>query len=246
MLECAACGFRCQKPSNLTKHLATLKHKTKAAAKDAHNCAVCGKAYKSQSGLWKHSKQCGTFVAKVLEDNKELRAILLEQKDILLSHIEIQQKQIAQLKLAPQFNLNVFLNEQCKDAVNWDEFISTLALSTEESLTASVAKSICDGIKLLGTHRRPIHCVDAKSKLCIKSENVWEHDADKVKDALQRSNRVIQRRFLDTLREWEAAHPDWTENDVEAARYASMVTFSTSELDQEKCAREIARSVFLK
>ena len=75
MLQCVACGFSCQKQSNLAKHLATLKHKTRGVCRA---CSVCGKAYKTQSGLWKHSKHCATFVAKVLDDNKELRAILLE------------------------------------------------------------------------------------------------------------------------------------------------------------------------
>ena len=109
-------------------------------------------------------------ILKVLEENKELRKILCSQ-----------QKQIGELipKVGGnynvgsynnnQFNLNVFLNEQCKDAINWDEFIKSIQLGVSDldkimdsNITTGITQVLCKSIDELGVYKRPVHCLDSK------------------------------------------------------------------------------------
>lgn len=246
MFTCERCNYTTTKKSNYDKHLLTRKHVS------AYNCETCEKTYKTKSGLWKH--QC------LVDVNKDLCTLLLKQQqentrnqEELLKHIRDQQKQINELipKITPKINLNVFLNDECKDALNWVEFIDMLEIKLFEfelspTISDHIIKTICNGIKGLGMYRRPIHCTDLKrKKLCIKNENSWEHDSDKINDTLRKTNSMIQQKYVGVLKQWEVEHPSWYLNEHETDSYTKLASQIMSTIDNDKCALAITKNVSL-
>jgi len=188
----------------------------------------------------------------------ELITQLKEQQE----QIKEQQKQMAELipKVGnttnnnnQSFNLQFFLNEQCKDAINWQDFMSTLevgapefAAMTDSTLTEGVAKVICNGIQDLGIYKRPIHCIDAKrKKMCIKDEDTWNHDESEVQGTLHKANLSVKGQYNRVLKAWEMAHPNWSDNEEETEIYMRLVSKVVGALDEKKCTTEIAKNAVI-
>lgn len=159
-----------------------------------------------------------------LKTKKHLRMPELNE---LKKLIEEQQKQICKLQEMPtiqvtqKFNLNIFLQENCTNAMNWDEFMHTLQMNPE-----GLTPSICDGITELGVYKRPIHCIDLKrKKMCIKNENIWEHDDIKVQTKLSETTAKI-------IKEWERSHPTWFNNEAEIDVYTRLLTTDLTDISK--------------
>jgi hypothetical protein len=227
--ECKSCHYVTSKKGNYEKHLLTRKHKSSNMEKTIvyFHCKICSKEYKTQSGMWKHEKTCTirpVTIQKVLTSNSKLTDIVLKQqeenqkereesqkeKEILMNQIKLQQDQLNELipRIGNVINIQVFLNETCKDAVNWNDFIKSLPQST------NITKTICDGIEELGLHKRPVHCFEEK-QLCIKHENVWEHDMNKINATMVQTNDTMKH-------QWEKDHPEWYNNAKETEEYTHL------------------------
>jgi hypothetical protein len=220
--ECKSCDYVTNKKGNYDKHLLTRKHKSSNMEKTivCFHCKICSKEYKTQSGMWKHEKTCKVTpvtIQKLLTSNSTLTEIVLKQqeesqkeKEILMNQIRQQQKQLNELipRIGNVINIQVFLNETCKDAVNWNDFIKTLPHST------NISKTICDGIEELGMYKRPVHCFEEK-QLCIKHENVWEHDMTKINATMDQTNHAMKH-------QWEQDHPQWYTNAKETEEYTKL------------------------
>ena len=213
---------------------------------------------------------------QVLDDNKELRDLLfLQQQQMteqqqqsdrkqeeLMEQMKKQQQQMAELiprvgnttnHNNQRFNLQFFLNEQCKDAINWQDFMNTLevgapefAAMTDSTLTEGVAKVICNGIQDLGIYKRPIHCIDAKrKKMCIKDEDNWNHDEKKVNGTLHQANMEMREKYNQIMMQWEKAHPNWSDDDAETDTYMRLLSKVVGALDEKKCTTEIAKNTVI-
>tara|TARA_Y100000816_G_C26077596_1_gene567453 strand:+ start:817 stop:1692 length:876 start_codon:yes stop_codon:yes gene_type:complete len=265
---CSLCDYKCFYKRDYDKHISTRKHqnavflngKSPKVPSSEFRCEICNKIYKNRNGLWYHKKKCNNenethikqdgpsitheTIMKVLEENKELRKILCDQ-----------QKQIGELipKVGNnnnnQFNLNVFLNEQCKDALDWDEFIGSIEVGLNQlhtvmngSITNGVAQVICQGIDELGVYKRPIHCVDPKrKKICIKTQGEWEHDKEKNNKLLETTGRKLQQKHVLLIQKWQEEHPNWTTSEEETELYINLVSKMMGEVDDSKCINEISK-----
>ena len=236
--ECKTCTFITNRKCNYDKHMLSRRHKNfqmEINGSDKLTCTICGKKYKTLSGIWKHDKVCKVTtpvtmqkvltVAKTLSDivvkhqeehQKEREEYQKEKEEHqktqekLIDQIREQQKQLNELipRIGNVINIQVFLNETCKDAVNWNDFIKSLPQST------NITKTICDGIEELGMYKRPVHCFEEK-QLCIKHENVWEHDRDKINAAMVQTNHAMKQ-------QWERDHPEWYTNAKETEEYTKL------------------------
>ena len=275
--HCESCDYTCSKKSLWEKHCSTRKHQilinpNKILTEDipTFECA-CGKTYKHNSSLSAHKKKCGLsgvssvdsepaitaeMFMKVLDDNKELRNLLCMQQE----QIKEQQKQMAELlpKIGSgnttnnnqRFNLQFFLNETCREAINWDDFVKSIEVGAKEfedmtstSMTEGVAKVICHGIQDLGLYKRPIHCVDVKRrKMCIKEEDAWNHDEQEVDGMLHKATVSTKGKYNQILCQWEKDHPDWQQDEDETETYLHLLGKIVESTDEKKCAIEIARN----
>ena len=221
---CEKCDFKCSKLSNYKIHLSTRKHKmmthddTNDDAKNAKTfICPCGKKYKHRQGLYVHRKKC-TFVEIEEEENEEKEeATIVDSsameiiKCIMKENKEVMMEMCQQFpKMQPHhttnttnnttnnnqiFNINMFLNEQCKDALNMSEFIESIQLTmddvlkiTEQGQTKGMSNILIDKLSSLDLFKRPMHCSDAQKEIIyVKDEDRWEtedKDRPKIKQAL--------------------------------------------------------------
>ena len=202
---CENCDFKTVRKNNFETHLLTAKHKLKMSSKDSSNaleCNNCSKIYQTSSGLRKHKQKCGvnTVVVKPDDDeptSKELIMILIKENAELKSMMMDVIKNGTNNTITNShnnnnnktFNLQFFLNETCKDAMNLTDFINSIVLRVsdldnigEVGLAKGVANRLVSEMNLLGENKRPIHCTDLKREVMyVKDENKWQKDVNKQK-----------------------------------------------------------------
>ena len=264
LYTCTLCDYNTCKLSNFNKHLLTLKHKRitmdnkssqKVAKSSQHDNMVlrceCGKTYKYKSGLCKHKKLCNYNLteSKTYEtwsDDTDKDALIQE----LFKKMDEKDKQISELipKIGNttnnnnQFNLNVFLNEDCKDAINWNEFINSIQLELnaleclkESNITIGITNAICNKMNELGVYKRPIHCVDQKRrKLCIKNDADWEKNENKVDELISGSDKQLQHKYIALMCDLEKMNPDWTKSEEGMEEYMELNKKIYENVDNEK------------
>ena len=206
-------------------------------------CKKCKKTYTNQGNVNRHETKCETgIIDRLLSDNKELRNLIVEQTNtnsktietILLQNNENITKIMLQNKETiiecckpinnntvihqtnnQKFNIQIFLNEQCKDAINFSDFINNIQISYEDlennaqlGFVGGISKIFLDNLKQLDVTERPIHCTDVKREtIYIKDENTWTKQPDDKK--LQKAIQTVSYRSMGKLAEWKQENPDY-------------------------------------
>jgi hypothetical protein len=251
---CEKCDFICSKKSDYKKHLLTRKHNNddkKSQKNSEKNVCFCGKNFKYRQGLFVHRKTCIDYDKKdsiddvVIEtkikekvdsaNDKELKDLvkdLIKQNGELMNTINSIIPKIGNTtnnNTTNNFNLNVFLNEQCKDALNISDFIDSLKITLDDLLfskTNGISRGITDvmikGLKELDIHKRPIHCTDIKRDIMyIKNEDKWQKDDNH--DMMKNTIVKIADKERTALQQWAVDNPDWTETERKQIEYLTMV-----------------------
>jgi hypothetical protein len=123
----------------------------------------------------------------------------------------------------------VFLNEQCKDALNISDFIDSLKITLEDLLFSKsngISRGITDvmikGLKELDIHKRPIHCTDIKRDIMyIKDEDKWQKDENH--DMMKNTIVKIADMERTALQQWAIDNPDWIETERKQLEYLTMM-----------------------
>jgi len=241
---CEICDFKCCKLSNWNSHLLTRKHesrtnRTKKAAETAEPteqkfaCERCNKEYKARNSLWYHQQKCKpgneSMIQRLLNENQELRNFIIEQSkintDLINKALESNKTTVINQTNTQnnnqKFNINMFLNEECKDAINFSDFIKSIEVSREDlennaqlGFVNGVSKILIESLKQLDRTERPIHCTDIKREtMYIKDEDKWnkEEDSSKLNKAIQE----VTRKSMGTLMNWKEENPDYKDRDSE-------------------------------
>ena len=129
-----------------------------------------------------------------------------------------------------RFNINLFLNEQCKNAINLDDFIKSIKVDLEQldytknnGLANGLTHIIMENIKNLNIYDRPLHCTDIKREtLYIKTYNNWTKDVDNanIKNAI---NKISTKQF-GALNTWIQENPDYATDDAKQYYYAKTLS----------------------
>jgi hypothetical protein len=240
-------------------------------------CDKCNKTYKSRVGLWSHKKKCLNEKEENIEINEEPD---LNDKNLILTLIhqnnELQKQMLEVIKNGTNntnntnntinnncnnktFNLQVFLNETCKDAMNIMDFVDSIKiqLSDIESIgelgyVNGMSKLIIKHLNALDENMRPVHCSDPKrDSLYVKDQNVWEKedpDNKKIKKAI----KYISHKNICALPEWKAKYPDCIYSDsLKSDQYNHIVVEAmggSGDNDVEKAdkiVKKIAKSVLI-
>tara|TARA_Y100000389_G_scaffold202042_1_gene246326 strand:+ start:860 stop:1717 length:858 start_codon:yes stop_codon:yes gene_type:complete len=275
--ECLKCDYRCSNKFLYEQHLSTQKHNrqhlaTPGNAKYAlYICEACGKSYKQRSGLWRHKKRCNSEVTTITKENSDLKALMLQMLTGLNKDEVIKDQMIDQLKeqnkiiqdMIPRlgnnnnnkFNINVFLNEDCRDAINMSEFIASLHIQLEDlhftktnGLIEGVSSILVNGLKQLDTYKRPIHCTDMKREtLYIKDNDEW--DRENGKEILKSAIIDVAQKQRAAISDWERANPNWAASESGKEEYIQLVRSVMKEVnhtpDENKIIKSIAKETVI-
>jgi hypothetical protein len=233
--HCKICDFGCSKIGDWNRHKTTLKHKKEEERyKMIQNDTIktsnyihryvcdCGKEYKHHSGLWRHKKVCG------FEETGNITNETIFDKDLIMMLVKQNTELLEVLKNGTNntvnsnnhsnnktFNLQVFLNETCKDAMNIMDFVNSiqLQLSDLESVgklgfIEGISNIITTNLKALDITQRPVHCTDNKREtIYVKDENKWEKEDDQ-KVKLRKAIKRVATKNLCLIHKFKEAHPD--------------------------------------
>lgn len=247
---CISCDFKCSKKGDYNRHILTLKHKSQQMATDFTSKNItceCGRNYKDRSGLWKHKKTCKMgkddflnnekMIIELLKQNSELQKSLIElSKDKSVIHNNTNNSH------NKTFNLNFFLNETCKNALNITEFVSSIKPTLEEleytgrqGYVAGISNIILKKLNSLEEYIRPIHCCDLKREvLYIKDNNHWTKETEE-KPILTKAIKTIANENIKNIQEWRGLNPECTESDSQKNNlYLKIVSNSMSGLDKDE------------
>jgi Icc-related predicted phosphoesterase len=232
---CKLCDYNTSKKCDYKKHIETIKHKMREmvvnGSKKSPKVATpftceCGNVYKYDSGYYRHKTKC-FYILKEKKDNdncsdKELIMLLIkenkETRDALVEMSnKIQQPNIINNNNSHNktFNLNFFLNEQCKNALNISEFVSSIKLDIIDlentgklGYVEGITRIIVNNLKSLDIFERPIHCSDVKREiLYIKDEDKWEKESEE-KEKLTKVIKVIANENIKQITEWKKNNPE--------------------------------------
>ena len=238
---CEKCDYKCSKLYNWNKHINTAKHNQEIFGNDfvaesgkkvakKYSCQKCEKYFHTNAGLWKHNNKClggeqqnnnnnneisQETILSILKQNSELQHMLIEQNKTI---IELSKNNSITYNNNNSnnktFNLQLFLNETCKDAMNIMDFVDSIKLQLSDlervgelGYVEGISNIIVKNLKELDITQRPVHCTDKKrDTLYIKDENKWEKDEEKKK--MHKVIKKVADKNARLLPKFKEAHPD--------------------------------------
>jgi len=153
------------------------------------------------------------------------------------------------------FNINMFLNEECKDAMNMTDFVKTIELDTNDmedvgkrGFVKGISKIFIDNLEKTEVTKRPIHCSDSKREvLYIKDDNKWEREGIHSKKLLDAIHTVEHKNVI-MVNEWAKTHPQCENSETQANQIYMTLAKHATDGDEEnvaKVAKQIAKSVII-
>lgn len=191
-------------------------------------------------------------VLELIKQNKELQQQLFEQNNKMFE-IAKEGKYITN-NTTNNFNLNVFLNDKCKDAMTLMDFVETLQVNVKHleytsqvGYVEGVSHIFIDGMKDIDVHYRPLHCSDFRREiLYIKNINGWEKE-DENRSHITKAIKMINNKSLKQIIEWQKMYPDYNDPESKANdRYMKMlynVMSGSTEEEQEANFNKVIRNV---
>jgi len=271
---CKECDFSCCKKSNWKSHKTTLKHKilTNTDAENAENAdsvnifiCNCGKQYKHRQSLFNHKKKCSYIEETIKLNEKDLIMTLLQQNNQLQNKIMelCKDKSITNITNTNSnnktFNLNVFLNETCKNAMNMTAFIDSLQLQLsdlenvgEVGYIEGISNIIVKNLNAMDVTLRPVHCTDKKREtMYIKDEDKWERE-DENKTKMHKAVRRVANKNINLIKTFQDIHPDWRKSTSKVSDQFNKIVIESmgghGDNDyekEEKIIKKVAKEVYI-
>jgi len=227
------------------KHQKMAEGSIQEEKKSQNYTCICGKICKTHGGIWKHKKNCDInnnkynnednnqqlnnqitpeLIMSVLQQNKELQQMLIDQNKTIIelsknnSSTTISNSNINSHNKS--FNLNFFLNETCKDAMNIMDFVDSLKLQLSDlenvgnlGYVDGISKIIVQNLKLLDETKRPVHCTDSKREIMyVKDENKWEKE-DENKQKMRKVIKHVTHKNSKLLKDFKEKYPGCEKSD---------------------------------
>ena len=229
-------------------------------------CDECGKIYKHRQSLHVHKRKCKPVENDIVvkNDNVDYKSLfykamdeMKEQRHEFISQLHVQQEEMKKqqdmmgqmidkvgttnnITNNNQFNINMFLNETCKNAMNLSDFIERIEISHDDlennaqlGFVNGMTKILMDNLRQLTLHERPIHCTDVKREtLYVKDEDVWDkaHSNEKLENAIQE----VSRKSLKSLIDWKKTNPDYEDLDSDFSKKSIHMQQNSSGICQKK------------
>ena len=239
--ECKICDYNTSRKSQYDRHLTTAKHQNRTnrtdkvpKSSDIFECE-CGKIYKARNSLWYHKQRCqpnniqitntnesivptvndSNLIVELLKQNKELHEMVI---DLAKNSGNTTNNNITNntTNNNNRFNLNVFLNETCKDAMNLNDFIQSIELNVNDFINTGEVGYV-KGISNIMVERildmdplvRPIHCTDLKREtVYVKDSDKWSKE-DENKTHLRKAVRIVADKNQAQVHPWIEQNPNY-------------------------------------
>lgn len=226
----------------------------------------CGKVYKHDTGYYRHRKLCNfknkpsnhpeittELIIELIKDNKEMKQIIFEQNSTInnlvkngITNTNNYQNHSNNNSNNKTFNLQFFLNDTCKNAMNIMDFVESIKLQLkdlekfgEHGYVEGISSIITNYLKAMDESLRPVHCADKKREVVyIKDEDKWEKD-DENKTKLRKVIKKVANKNIKLLPLFKEEHPDY--NDAESKysdQYSKIVIESMGGIDGNEIEKE--------
>ena len=258
---CDLCNYGTSKKSSMNKHLSTTKHikttcnngKVVKSCSTGYSCNICEKPFNDRAGLWRHTKKCRPaidasnnfvidkeLVMLLIKENSELKNMMMEE------HKSTQQMMLEVIKTGTHnttnnntntnshnktFNLQFFLNETCKNAMNIMDFVDSLKLQLvdlermgEIGFVNGMSNIIIKNLQSMDVTERPVHCTDQKREVIyVKDADKWDKE-DESKPKLRKAIKHIAHKNAKLIGEFKVKHPDYCKSAAKiSTQYNTMV-----------------------
>jgi hypothetical protein len=227
---CENCEYITNNKKDYRKHILTAKHKnetneTTLSQKSPNLECKCGIIFNSRTTLWRHKRLCHLEKEQKEKNDKDLILMLIKENSELKNMVLNVCQKIQPLNNTinsnnvnsnnKTFNLNVFLNEHCKDAMNITDFVDSLKLQLSDlenvgklGFVNGISNIIVKNLNSLEETKRPIHCTDTKREvLYVKDEDKWEKENEK-NNKIRKAIKRIADKNARLLPNFKEAHPD--------------------------------------
>ena len=271
---CKNCNYLTSRKSQYERHISTGKHK-RLQNNDAGTIlnkkyiCDCGREYKYRQGLYNHRKSCKgekketaiieneenvdykSMFFEIIKKNNEFQDLLMKQSQ-QISELIPKVGNTINSNNKQKFNINVFLNEKCKDAISMDEFIDKIEVSMKNLLTTKekgqvygISNIIMENMNKLSLYERPLHCTDKKRETLYVKNNEWEKDDSK--EHINKALKKIESKQLKNLNVWLETHPNYMNNPVEQEEFAQLMSECGKSIDdgREKIIKKLCDNVYI-
>ncbi len=246
--------------------------------KSSNIVCECGKSYKERSGLYKHKRQCITsrtlsskdisqeMIVRLIKDNRDMQKLFIEQTqtiqqqhntltnivhDVVKNGVNNNSHNTITNSHNKAFNINLFLNETCKEAINMSDFVSSIKMNLDDlehtgrkGYIEGISNIIIRNLNDLEQHNRPIHCSDNKREiLYIKDNDKWEKECDD-KPILTKAIKFIANENIKQIKNWQQKNPNCTNSDSDKNNlYLKIVSNSMNGLTEEEGHKNINKII---
>jgi hypothetical protein len=284
---CENCDYGTSKKSSYDDHLISHKHIKSTISNQNipkfcsdYICSNCNKKYKDNSGLWRHKKKCLIQYESLNEKEKE-KELINNNNDELIQYLINENKEFKNLILElakkdtttnnninnistnnshnKSFNLNFFLNETCKDAMNMSEFIESVKIQLSDlenvgklGFVDGISNIIIKNLEALDVEKRPVHCCDAKREtMYIKDQDKWEKDDHELKQ-MRELVRYVRDKNISMVNTWRDLYPECVKSDSKKTTQFNQIYMEsfggekgTKKEKEEKIISKIAKRVII-
>ena len=242
---------------------------------DVYACEICKKSFNSRTTMWRHKKECSPPITTTSSSNtnanenkEEIAKLTTLITQLMTQNAELIKKigttnntnttnttnnintNTNNINKSKNFNIQFFLNETCKDALNISEFVDSLKITLEDldfsrknGLVSGITDVMIKGLKQLDVTKRPIHCTDKKREtMYIKDNTKWEKDETHEK----MKNTIIQiaKKERNALTAWVEENPNWMETESKQIEYLTIMRNVCEPIeDYDKNNKKIIRTL---
>jgi hypothetical protein len=269
---CEACNYNTRDKTKYDVHMNTNKHIINANRRNTGSQDISDNTPNIHTS-YIHSSENNIMIDKnifysLMKDNHDFKSMMLEQNKQI---IELSSKKNSivttnanntttnnnTINNNQKFNLNFFLNEQCKDAMNLSDFVDSIDVSIqdleyvgEHGYVNGITKIIMDNLNQLDLYKRPIHCTDIKREVIhIKDNDKWEKDTND-NEKMKKFIASIGRKNSDLVFPWQLQNPEYQILDSPKYNQWLMLAMRSNEYSKEQknheaILRNVAKRIYL-
>jgi hypothetical protein len=271
--HCECCNFITMRKYNFNIHLQSIRHKNNenngfsAKISKQYECQNCSKIFNDRSGLWRHNIKCNINKKCVVDDKEKTNSIdkddlimqLLKQNAKLMEIIENgthNTNNITTNSHNNAFNLNFFLNETCKNAMNITDFVDSIKLQLNDLIDVGeigfvegISKIIIKNLNNLDETERPIHCTDKKREtMYIKDQDKWEKEDDN-KTRLRKFVKTVANKNIKLLPQFRDKYPEYKNSSSKISDTHDKLVIeamTSDDTQEEKIIKNISKATTIK